>query len=78
MATFRVRMYYEYCDEFEVDATTPEEALKLAEALAYVIDLPNPGELEPFAGTCARVARMEYVGHTDTMVEDEEGNIQEM
>jgi hypothetical protein len=78
MAKFQVRMYYEYVDAFDVEAETAEHAVELAEALAYVIDLPTPGELEPFAGKCTRVVHREYVGYNDTLVEDEQGNIREM
>ena len=70
MPKYSVRFYSEYCDEYEVEAASAEEAQALAEEYEYVVDMPKPGELERFAGKVERVTKHNFVGTSDTEVNE--------
>ena len=59
MAKFTVRCYYTYSTEVEVEANTLEEAMEMGQDICA--DRP--------------ITELEYVGYTNTEVQDETGEI---
>jgi hypothetical protein len=77
MPRYSVRRYSTYRDEFEVEATSAEEAIRLAEAYDYAVEVTHfPGGLDAFAGKVTQLAKHEYVDHDNTCVNelDADGN----
>lgn len=59
MAKYKVKCFYTYCGEVEVEAETMMEAINKGQELCSKITIDN----------------LDYVGYSDTEVEDENGGI---
>lgn len=76
MPRYSVRLYSSYVDEYEVEAQDADEALALAEEYQYVVDMPEPGELEKLAAKVEQVTKHAYVDSEDPCISalDADGN----
>jgi alkanesulfonate monooxygenase SsuD/methylene tetrahydromethanopterin reductase-like flavin-dependent oxidoreductase (luciferase family) len=71
MPKYSVRFYSEYCDEYHVEAETPEEAMDLAaEYECHAHSRTADEALTQFAGKVEVVERHAYVGSSDTCISE--------